>query len=124
MAPSTPPPPASARFAALTIASTSRPVMSPVATSMMYPPYYRPRMRALPLVLLLVACGPSTQPQGGDDSSGAPDAAPGASGPDAAPLENAAVYAHTAGTLFRVDPDTFAVTTIGDFGWPSNVLTD
>jgi hypothetical protein len=84
-------------------------------------------MRALPLLVLLAACGPSVHNGGpGDDSSGAPDAAPQGNGPDAAPIENAAVYAHTATTLFRVDPDTFAVTEVGDFGWPagSDTMTD
>ncbi len=31
----------------------------------------------------------------------------------------AVVYAHTAGNLYRVDPDTLAVTFIAAFGWPS-----
>lgn len=85
-------------------------------------------MRALlGLAILVAACGPS--PHGGTGtpdaagSGGNPDAPPGGPGPDAA-TGDTAVYAHTADTLFRVDPDSFAVTQVGAFQWPASVGSD
>jgi hypothetical protein len=82
------------------------------------------------LVIMLAgaaaACGPSKTGSGDDtidaQGSGAIDAAPGG-GPDAS-NETAAVYAHTSGELYRVDPDTFAVTLVAPFGWPPSVGSD
>jgi hypothetical protein len=34
------------------------------------------------------------------------------------------VYAHSSSTLYRVDPDTLAISMVGDFGWPSSVGSD
>ena len=91
------------------------------------------------LVLLLLAFAPACSPeQRGDDDSGGDDddpaKAPDASIPDAAPdlfidatpfpdgggepAGEAVVYAHTSNVLYRVDPDTLAVTQIAPFGWP------
>jgi hypothetical protein len=74
-----------------------------------------------------VACGPSTTTggDGGDGLPGSPDADPNR--PDALPPpENAAVYAHSDRTLYRIDPDTLAVSLVGDFGWPliADQMTD
>jgi hypothetical protein len=73
----------------------------------------------------LVACGPG--PSGGDDTGGNDG---GGDTPDAGdivdPPGNAAVYAHSSSTLYRVDPVTFEVTEVGPFGWPSgsDTMTD
>jgi hypothetical protein len=89
------------------------------------------RRTLLTLSLFLVACGPS---RGGDDDDdtggidargGSPDANNGGpdggnGGPDAADNGGTtAVFAHTASTLFRVDPITYAITRVGDFAWPA-----
>jgi hypothetical protein len=34
------------------------------------------------------------------------------------------VYAHTSSTLYKVDPDTLAITLVGDFGWPASIGFD
>jgi hypothetical protein len=89
-------------------------------------------MRAVLLLALVAACGPAAT-IGDDDDTGGADAAPGAgpdadpNRPDAAPAaENAAVYAHSSGALYRVDPDDLEVTLVGNFGWPngSDSMTD
>ncbi len=78
------------------------------------------------LLTLALACGPS--PGGGDDDDATPDASvDGSGGPDAPDTgANAAVYAHTASTLFRIHPLTYAITRVGDFQWPgaSDQMTD
>ncbi len=73
------------------------------------------------VIFLAGACGPNTNVGGdgggdGDGDGGAgPDAAPWA---DAPPLPGvAAVYAHSASTLYRVDPDTLEITEVGPFQW-------
>lgn len=79
-------------------------------------------MRVLPIVLagsLVVACGPARtggdDDGGDDDGTGGPDAAP--DGPLLPPPGNAAVYAHSSGTLYRVNPETFQVSEVGAFDW-------
>ncbi|MEO6777233.1 MAG: hypothetical protein ABI467_30170 [Kofleriaceae bacterium] len=79
----------------------------------------------LALLVLCVACGPGGR---GDDDFGTGDASTG--GGDAAGIgsgsgsdEAVYVYAHTASTLYRVDPDTLAITPVGDFAWPSGTDT-
>jgi hypothetical protein len=74
------------------------------------------------LAVLLVACGPAGR--GADDSGntgnpdGNPDGPPDAStGSDSGSIGVTSVYAHTADALYRVDPDTLAITKIGNFGW-------
>lgn len=77
---------------------------------------------ALPgsLALSLAACGPppSADVDAGDDDPGGIDAGR-VDGPIGPPAENAAVYAHSSSTLYRVDPDTFEVSMVAPFGWPS-----
>lgn len=76
-------------------------------------------MKAMGVVLLVAAaCGPGGRSGGddfgnGDAASSSSDAA--GSGSDEAVF----VYVHTADTLFRVDPDTLAISQIGPFVWPS-----
>lgn len=79
--------------------------------------------------IILCACGPSVSgggdDTGGDDDGTTPDAAdPG--GDALPPPEDAAVYAHSSSTLYRVDPDTFAVSEVGPFQWSngSDSMTD
>lgn len=73
----------------------------------------------------LVACGPNSNlgDGTGDADGGGADADPFR--PDAAqPAANAAVYAHSASTLYRVDPDDLSVGTVGPFVWPANIISD
>jgi hypothetical protein len=87
------------------------------------------RMRgALSIVALLAACGPSNKTGNGTvdangNGDGGPIDAPGSTGPDGSNLMTS-VYAHTSDTLFRVNPDNFAVTQVAPFGWPSSVGSD
>ncbi|RMH40141.1 MAG: hypothetical protein D6689_14620 [Deltaproteobacteria bacterium] len=74
-----------------------------------------------------VRCGPRI----GDGGDGLRDAGTradaGFSRADAAPQPaDAAVFAHSATELYRVDPDTLAVTLVGPFPWPAGAdrMTD
>jgi large repetitive protein len=83
-------------------------------------------MKALLLAVLVCACGPASRDTGDglDASSGVDGAGSGSgSGSDDGMVY---VYAHTATELFRVDPDTLAITSIGQFVWPSGTdeMTD
>jgi hypothetical protein len=83
-------------------------------------------MRVLALALALAACGGprariSDQPDAPTEQGGADASAPAG---DGAQQLDVYVYAHSSSTLYRVDPDTLAITKVGDFGWPSNVLFD
>lgn len=81
---------------------------------------------AITLAAAAAACGPNKKPGNGDidaqGSGGVPDA-PVGGGIDAS-NETAAVYAHTSGELYRVDPDSFAVALVAPFGWPASVGSD
>lgn len=91
------------------------------------------RVPAYSLAALLgAACGPSTSTGDDDvvaDSGAGIDAGSGFADadpfrPDAPPPpENAAVYAHSSNTLFRVDPDTLIVTQVAPFQWPNGLDT-
>lgn len=80
------------------------------------------------LALVVAACGgPSGRSQGGGDDQGwdaSPDGTGGGSGSNTP--EVTYVYAHTSSTLYKVDPDTLAITRVGDFGWSngSDSMTD
>lgn len=75
------------------------------------------------VIAVVAACGsPSRGPADashGGDARGSGDAAPPNVG-------QSAVYAHTATSLYRVDPDTYAATKVGDFGLSGllEVMTD
>lgn len=85
-------------------------------------------------VLALVACGAddparfvadsgARRDAGALDAGGLvtyPDVSPiDASRPDIPPpLDDVRVFAHTASTLYSIDPRTFTVTRVGDFIWP------
>jgi hypothetical protein len=68
------------------------------------------------VALAVAACGPN-QREGDDDDDVGPDASTGPN-VDAPPFAGEpAVYANTASTLFKVDPDTLAITRVNDFQW-------
>lgn len=68
------------------------------------------------ILLCLAACGPQVSGGDDDDDLGGVDAPAGDGGTDGGIVsENADVYAHTAGVLYRVDPDTLAITEVGPF---------
>jgi hypothetical protein len=87
-----------------------------------------PSMRDLYVVLVVVAmaaCSPARRPDGsgGVDASGQSDA-PESTGDGSVSGEMSYVYAHSSSTLYKIDPDTLAVTRIADFGWPAPVGSD
>ena len=88
-------------------------------------------MRASAIALvILVACAPAPRSgaSGGDDTNGnGPDGGNGQTGSGSGTAgsnggtgsDAVYVYAHTASTLYRVDPDSLAISEVGDFGWPA-----
>jgi hypothetical protein len=80
-------------------------------------------MRNALFAIAIAACGPASHGSGLDAQGATPPDAPGTTGADAA-APSASVYAHTSDALFRVDPDTFAVSKVGDFAWPASVGLD
>ena len=85
-----------------------------------------PAMRNVGLLvsILACACGPSSRDpgNGGGGGGGAqPDASGGGGGGGGG--EQVFVYAHTATTLYKVEPDTLQVQMVGDFNWGS-VISD
>lgn len=79
------------------------------------------------MVLLLTACGPGSRPDGsgGIDAAVRSDAATTfLDAPVDAVTPKPYVYAHTWSALYRVDPETLAITLIGNFGWPASVVVD
>jgi hypothetical protein len=78
------------------------------------------------LVIAAWGCGPGPRPSpggddGGDDST--PDADPGA-GSDGSSNVQTFVYAHSSSTLYKVDPDTLQISTVGGFQWPAGGPAD
>ncbi len=72
------------------------------------------------VAFVVVACGPSGRnPGGGGDDQGGVDADPGGGGDGSTP-EVTYVYAHTSSALYKVDPDTLAITKVGNFMWSNN----
>jgi hypothetical protein len=72
--------------------------------------------RALLVITFAVtACGPGSRDRAGDDTGGI-DAGMMTSG-DADTVDVTSVFAHTSSALYRVDPETLAVTKVGNFGW-------
>ena len=66
-------------------------------------------------VMLWCACGPGDRtPGSGDDGTSPPDGNTTGGG-DGGPGEQTFVYAQTARELYRVDPDTLAITLVGPF---------
>jgi hypothetical protein len=81
-----------------------------------------PRMKraGLLIVIFFVACGPSTRDGNGDGADGGvtPDTGSGGGGGGGGG-EDVFVYAHTASTLYKINPDTLQVQMIGNFNWGS-----
>ncbi len=82
-------------------------------------------------VLCAAACGPAGRQGGaGDDDAvdGGVDASDNGSGSGSGSGDVSVtfVYAHTASALYKVDPDTLAITMIGNFAWSngSDSMTD
>jgi hypothetical protein len=87
-------------------------------------------MRPFWVVIAVAACGSSSRP---NNSDAAPDIKMCGVFCDAANQDGivvnagqSAVYAHTATSLYRVDPDTYVATKVGDFGLTGilEVMTD
>ncbi len=81
------------------------------------------------LAIAVTACGPSGRDPGGGGGGGddGVDADPGGGGGGGPPPpEVTYVYAHTASELYKVDPDTLAITKVGLFTWSngSDQMTD
>jgi hypothetical protein len=79
-------------------------------------------MRAQVLLAVgLCACGSHVrQNPGGNVDAATSAVSQGTGGGDGGDTgEQGCVYAHTASTLYRVDPDTLAVSMVGDFAWPN-----
>jgi hypothetical protein len=77
--------------------------------------------------LLCSACGPAGR-EGGDgttDGGNTGDSGSGGGGGDGS-VEVTFVYAHTASALYKVDPDSLAITKVHDFVWSngSDSMTD
>ena len=75
-------------------------------------------------LLATVACGPDSRGElggGGDDDQGSGSDMGSGSGSGSGSGDGTMVYvyAHTASTLYRVDPDTLQVQMVGAFGWGS-----
>jgi len=80
------------------------------------------------LGLLVVACGPANPNTGwNNNNGGSGDGGPpadagltdGAAGDAITPVLTDKVYAHSADTLFEVDPNDLTVIVVGPFGWPA-----
>jgi hypothetical protein len=87
-------------------------------------------MRNLGVVAIIVcaACGPVTRDGGDDTGGGGPDAGDSGSGSGSGSGDVSVtyVYAHTSSALYKVDPDTLAITKIANFVWSngSDSMTD
>jgi hypothetical protein len=68
-------------------------------------------------VLCLSACAPQRDEPGPGDPG--PDADPGDPPPPGDPPVQTFVYAHTSAVLYKVDPDTLAVSLVGPFSFPT-----
>jgi hypothetical protein len=77
---------------------------------------------------MFAACGPEHRNPGGggDDQDGGVDADTSGGGDGSTNPEVTYVYAHTSSELYKVDPDTLAITKVGNFGWSNGTdsMTD
>src|SRR5258707_1161744 len=76
----------------------------------------KPNLFLSPVIWMAIACGP-TATGGSGDAAGSNVGDDG--GSNAGDAVN--VYAHTAQVLYRIDPETLAVTKVAAFGWPAAV---
>ena len=100
------------------------------------------RTVAVVAVALVVGCSPESREDDDDIGGGEFDAGGGGEvdaatqdpfvdaapfvdgGPIEPPDEDGVVYAHSPDRLYRVDPETFVVTEVGPFVWPSDIVFD
>ena len=77
------------------------------------------------MIAVAAACGPASRNGAGDDDGVAVDADPGMN-PPPGNGGTTYVYAHTSDALYRVDPDSLAITMVGSFAWSagSDQMTD
>ncbi len=80
-------------------------------------------MLVVATALALVACGPGGRQAGGDIDAHSTSMDGNSTGGDAGGGVTY-VYAHTDSTLYRVDPDSLAITQVGNFVWPATVIYD
>lgn len=78
-------------------------------------------MRRLLLVAIAMcaACGTPARGKADGGAGGGGDGGGGGGGDGPVAPGQASIYAHTASTLYRVDPDTYAVTMVGNFDFPA-----
>ncbi|MBA3463060.1 MAG: hypothetical protein H0T46_24095 [Deltaproteobacteria bacterium] len=78
------------------------------------------------LFALCSACGPSGRDGGDGTTDGGNGDSGGGGGGGDGNAEVTFVYAHTASTLYKVDPDTLAITMVASFAWSngSDSMTD
>ncbi|MFT3700008.1 MAG: hypothetical protein QM831_43085 [Kofleriaceae bacterium] len=80
---------------------------------------------AIWIAIVVAACGPGARQDddnfGDDDGSGS-NTGSGSDTGDGGVTVN--VYAHTATELYSVNPDTLAITKVGNFGWPSGTTDE
>jgi hypothetical protein len=74
---------------------------------------------------LLAACASHRNGNGNGDVDGSVNPGDDGTQPTGDAFEGTVyVYAHTSSELYKVDPDTLAVTLVGAFGWPASVGSD
>jgi hypothetical protein len=74
-------------------------------------------MRVAMCIALVAACGPGSRNGGDDGTGGGVDASSLVDSIGSDPGEMNFVYAHTATELYKVDPDTLAISLVGAFQW-------
>lgn len=86
----------------------------------------RALVAAIATIAMCMACGGPTRGRADGGPGGPGGDAPGNGNADASPPPgSASIYAHTSTSLYRVDPDTYAVTKVGDFDFsPFEQMTD
>ena len=70
-------------------------------------------------VTIVAACGPGPRREPGDGDGSADGGATG-DGSNGSTEGTTYVFAHTATELYKVDPDTYEVTLVDEFDWPSS----
>ncbi len=82
-------------------------------------------MRNLGVIAFSIACAACGPAGRGDDTGGGGggiDASDNGSGSGSGDVSVTYVYAHTSSALYRVDPDTLAITKIADFTTSAPVI--
>jgi hypothetical protein len=84
------------------------------------------KLRWLAVVVLFCACASHRSTNGDVDAAGGGGDGPTQGGDGGGGGETIYVYAHTSSALYKVDPDTLAITLVGNFQWPNGTdqMTD